>query len=219
MEPYARPEIAPREFRDSAGNVIPYGERWGMGGPPEDTYSVVTHPERFKPVQDVARAVIAYLERAYDVTVSEDPALLADLPERFVDAKSVARLTPAAPDSAPITVVFTDFPGIVVMAGVLWAEPLPSCGCDACDASWETVADDLEWQIMAVVEGGFTEGVTRGARPRVSFRLERSEGYRAGEGLALFDTTRRALSAARARLARLDGPWAPWSPREKTSGA
>ncbi len=219
MEPYVRPAIPAQEYRDAEGNVIPYGDRWGGGSPPDDTYSVVTHPERFQPLHDIARALIAYLERTYDVTVSEDPALLADLPERLVKATAAVRLAPANPDSAPITVVFTDMPGIVVMAGVLLVETLPPCGCDACDESWATAADDLEWLVMAVVEGGFTEGVTRRLRTRVSHGLERSDGYRGGEGLAGADTTRRELSAARDRLAQIGGAWAEWSPREGTSGA
>jgi len=214
MEPYVRSAIRAQDFRDAEGNVIPYGQRWGMEPPPDDAYSVVTHPERFQPVHDVARALIGYLERTYDVAVSQDPALLADLPERLVGATAVARLTPANLRSAPITVVFTDMPGIGVMAGVLLVEPLPLCGCDACDESWETAADDLEWLVLAVVEGGFTEGVTRRPRARVSYKLERSDSYRGGEGLrAGADTTRRELSAARAGLAQIGGAWAAWSPR------
>lgn len=220
MEPYTRPNIPTLEFRDAKGNVIPYGDRWGMDGPPDDTYTVLTHPERFQPVQDVARALIGYLERTYDVTVSEDPALLADVSERYVRATTAVRLTPANPQSAPITVVFTDPPGIVLMAGALLVEPVPVCGCDACDENWETVADDLEWMVFAVVEGGFTERVTRRPRTRVSHRLERSDGYRGGKGLAGADTTRRQLADARDRLAPLHGGrWEPWSPREKTLGA
>ncbi len=220
MEQYTRPNIPTLEFRDAEGNVIPYGERWGMDGPPDDAYSVLTHPERFRPVHDVARALIAYLERTYDVTVSEGPALLAEVSERYVRATAAVRLTPANPRSAPITVVFTDPPGIVLVAGALLVEPLPGCGCDACDDSAETVADDLEWRVFAVVEGGFTERVTRRLRTWVSHGLERSDGYRGGEGLAGADTTRRQLADARDRLAPLDGGrWEPWSPRERTSGA
>ncbi len=220
MEPYVRPAIPAQEFRDADGNVILYGERWGMDGPPDDTYTVLTHPERFQPVHDVARALIAYLERAYDVTVSDDPALLADVSERYVRATTAVRLTPANPRSAPLIMVFTDLPGIVLMAGALLVEPLPVCGCDACDDSAETVADDLEWMVFAIVEGGLTERVARNPRTRVSHRLERSDGYRGGEGLAGADTTRKELSDARARLAPLDGGrWEPWSPREKTPRA
>lgn len=220
MEPYVRPAIPSREFRDPEGNVIAYGERWGMEGPPDDTYSVLTHPERFQPVHDVARALIAYLARAYDVTVSEDRALLTDVSERYVRATAVTRLTPTNPRSAPVTVVFTDLPGIVLMAGALLEEPLPGCGCDACDDSAEAVANDLEWMVFAVVEGGLSERVTRGPRTWVSHRLERSDGYRCGEGLAVADSTRKGLADARARLAPLEGGrWEPWGPREETSGA
>jgi len=219
MEPYRRPDVPALEYRDADGVVIPYGERWGMDGPPVDTYTVLTHPERFRPLHDVARALIAYLERTYDVTVSEDPALLADVSERYVRASRAVLLTPTNPRCAPIAVVFTDLPGIVLMAGALLVEPLPVCGCDACDDSAEALADDLEWRVFAIIEGGFTERVTRGPRTRVSHRLERPDGYRGGEGRAGADTTRKELADARARLAPLeDGRWAAWSLRERTSG-
>ena len=220
MESYRRPDVPALEYRDANGRVIPYGERWGMDGPPDDTYTVLTHPERFQPLHDVARALIAYLGRAYDITVNEDPAPLADVSERYVRATTAVRLTPTNPRSAPIAVVFTDLPGIVLMAGALLVEPLPVCGCDACDDSVEALADGLEWKVSAIIEGGFTERVTRGPRTRISQRLERSDGYRGGEGLAGVDTTRGQLADARARLAPLHGGrWEPWSPRERASGA
>jgi len=212
MEPYIRPTIPTREFRDAEGNVIPYGERWGMDGPPDDNYSVLTHPERFQPLHDVARALIAHLERTYDVTSSEDPTLLSRVPGGFTPIAAV-RLTPASPKAAPLTVFFTDLPGIALLAGALYAAPFPSCGCDACDDSLEAVADYLEWVVLTVVEGGFSENVTRGPRTRVSHRLERSDGYRGGEGLAGADITRRQLADARNRLVEIDGNWAAWSLR------
>lgn len=39
-----------RRCRDTDGQVIDYGNRWGGGSPPEDGYSVETHPERFAPL-------------------------------------------------------------------------------------------------------------------------------------------------------------------------
>jgi len=117
-------------------------------------------------------------------------------------------------------VVFTDLPGIVLMAGALLVEPMPVCGCDACDDSAEHLVDDLEWKVLAMIEGGFREHVTRGPRAHISHTLERSDRSLSSEGRAGADTTPKELSAARARLAPLDGGrWKPWSQREKTSGA
>lgn len=69
---YARPEIPVQVFRDAAGQIIEYGNRWGAGAPPEDSYSVDTHPERFAPLHTVAEALIAHLTAGYDTAVSED---------------------------------------------------------------------------------------------------------------------------------------------------
>ncbi|MDO8150372.1 DUF6226 family protein [Isoptericola sp. b408] len=48
MSTYVRPALPAVVFRDDAGAPIPYGARWtDRAGPPEDTYSVCAHPERF----------------------------------------------------------------------------------------------------------------------------------------------------------------------------
>jgi hypothetical protein len=213
MEPYVRPDIPTREFRDADGRVIPYGQRWGMGSPPDETYSVLTHSERFQPLHEVGRALIAYLGRAYDVTVSEDPAHLTDLPEGYVTATTAVRLTPANPDAAPITVAFTRHPGIVVVAGVLRVEPFPVCGCDACDDTWETESERLESEVLAIVAGGLTEHPPTASHRSFRCVLMRADGWSSGEvNTHGFSPARRA--SARKRLMKLGGPWAAWSPRE-----
>lgn len=58
VSPYLRPTIESPIFLDAEGQVIDYGNRWG-GSPPEDTYSVDTHPERFAPIHAIADALIA----------------------------------------------------------------------------------------------------------------------------------------------------------------
>lgn len=212
MEPYRRPARQPVEFRDAGGKVIHYGERWGTDGPPENAYSVLSHPERFQPLHDAARALIAHLDVNYEVEVSEDPALLEHVP-RGISAITAVSVTPADNKAAPLTLVFTDLPGIVLMAGAFLVEPLPACGCDACDDSAASVADDLEWMVFAVVEGGLTEKVTRGPRASIGHRLERSDGWRGGEGRAGTQTTRGELSDGRTRLAQIGGAWAAWPRR------
>ena len=47
---YRRPELELGIYLDEFGVPIPYGRRWGMGSPPDVTYSVCAHPERFAPV-------------------------------------------------------------------------------------------------------------------------------------------------------------------------
>ncbi len=213
MEPYERPSIATEEFRDDEGNVIPYGDRWREDGPPGEVYSVLTHPERFRPLHDVARALIAYLERAYDVTVSEDPAHLADLPDGYVKAETAVRLTPAKPHAAPMTIVLTTDLRVVIQAGALVVEPFPVCGCDACDDTWESEADRLEDAVFAVVAGGLSESVGGLRRLKFSYGLVGEHGGSSGViNNRGFSTER--LKSARAAIRSVPGAWAPWSPRE-----
>ena len=66
MSSYVRPLIEAPVFRDADGAVINYGSRW-HGSPPEDTYSVDTHPERFAPLHVVADALIGLFVLAVGV--------------------------------------------------------------------------------------------------------------------------------------------------------
>lgn len=54
---YKRPDIKFAEYVDELDTPIPYGERWN-GEPDSESYSVTEHPERFAPVQQVARALL-----------------------------------------------------------------------------------------------------------------------------------------------------------------
>lgn len=57
-------------FRDRDGAVISYGSRWRREGPPPETYSQVSHSERFAPLHLVADAFIEHLQGNYDVDVN-----------------------------------------------------------------------------------------------------------------------------------------------------
>lgn len=212
MAPYVRPAIPAQEFRDGAGVVIPYGERWGMDGPPNDTYSVQAHPERFQPLHDIARALIEYLEKTYDVTASEEPSHLEAFPDGYLIANTAVRLTPDNAAAAPLTIAFTADPRVVIQSGALVVEPFPVCGCDACDDTWESAADRLEETVFAVIGGGLTESVSGLRRRTFSFVLTREHGASSGLiGPGGFTPER--LNSARAALRALGGSWAPWSPR------
>src|SRR5580765_5529275 len=161
MSEYVRPVIAAKLCRDADGSVIAYGSRWGIEGPPEDTYSVDSHPERFEPVHRIAEALIEYLQREYDVQIIDDLSCAADV--RYnVNARRAVRVAPRSSDAASLTFVFTDYPGVVVHAGLLHDFLYPQCGCDACDENWESVADELERTVLAVVSGGYREEVRGG---------------------------------------------------------
>jgi Family of unknown function (DUF6226) len=210
---YVRPAIQEQIFRDADGAVIEYGHRWGIEGPPTDTYSVDSHPERFAPLHLIADALIDYLKRTYQVAVSDDPRFVQDLRHPLNDAVRAVRLVPAAADAAEITFVFTAYPGVVVHAGLLHDFVYPMCGCDACDETWQVVADELESIVQIVASGGYREEVRRiGQQTRIACDLRATDGshnssswVEAGPGADILD--------AAARLNELPGGWAPWPPR------
>jgi hypothetical protein len=195
--------------------VIEYGNRWGPDGPPTETYSVAHNTERFAPLHQVADALIECLQHEYDVEVIDDLACAQDLTMPRVDAIRAVRLSPPTVGATPLMFVYSDFPGIVLHAGITLDSVHPHCGCDACDDTWEGVADDIEWIVEAIVSGGFREELRSGSHaPWVWHEFRASDGSRmqsGGHELAIDVDPQRA--AAVARLETLSGPWAPWSPR------
>lgn len=214
MESYVRPAITSPEFRDSDGNVIPYGDRWGMDHPPEDTYSVVTHPERFDPLHEVAEALIAHLVAEFDCTVDDDPEGISQLLPQYIGIRHAVRVIPAADDAAPLTFASTGAFPVVLHAGFLYTEALPPCGCDACDSTWEECADSLEEAVGAVVSGRFTESVSLWRRVAVRHSLTYPGGSRGGN-LYARHTSRPVLRTAARRLKSLPDGWQPWPRRSR----
>lgn len=239
MREYTRPYIAPVEFRDDEGSVINYGNRWASlgGSPPEDSYTVDDHPERFAPLHTVAAALIDYLVARYEVDVEVGYQVIADMlhaPSAEETVRAV-RLTPKNDACAPLVFVLTDYPTVNLYAGVLFTGLYPSCGCNACDEKWDDVAEELEWQTFSIVGGGFTEevseprrakmsysregGLVMGMGQTVSYRLRAlgGESDRGGQSRAE-DVPPALLESARSKLAtvaavRPDGSWQPWPTR------
>lgn len=209
MRTYRRPEIDAPVFRDAAGEVIDYGNRWS-GSPPQGTYSVDTHPERFEPLHTVTEAVIDHLRVTFDVETSVAEVTADPVNPRIETLQSV-RLVPADPRCAPLGFVFTAYPGIVVHAGLLHSFAYPPCGCDACDESWERQAAELEADVLAVVAGDYQESVRLGHEPWVGYSITTPDGGRSSSVLVEEDLDR--LVAAEPVLRELGGPWAPWPQR------
>ena len=115
------------------------------------------------------------------------------------------RITPDDPAAAPLTFVFTSFPSVLVHAGLLHDFLYPVCGCDACDETWERMADRMEWELRTVVEGGYTETA---AGRSVGFRLADESGMRSGSGRSQ-DLPRARLDAAVRTLSMID-VWNAW---------
>lgn len=131
---YERPVLDLGIYLDEQGEPIEYGRRWGMGHPPEDTYSVTRHPERFAPLLEVATALQAHVAEHFE----------------------------PADDTASLRFAERDFPSVEVWAGVAGYERFPVCGCDACDEDVEAMAGELEDFVFSVLNGDFQESWERG---------------------------------------------------------
>lgn len=213
MHAYQRPAVEDDVFRDATGATITYGDRWGGPGPPEDAYSVTTHPERFRPLHTVADALLAHLGTSYDVEVSSG----ATVPGEARVGPEIVRATELRPRdarAAPMTIAHTAFPGVVVHAGMLLNAVYPPCGCDACDDTWQVQADDLEWLVGAVTAGHFREWVTRrNGHTWVGHSLG-ADGGRTSSGESVADTLPAdRLRAATAVLGDFHPGWAAWPTR------
>src|SRR5690625_4141229 len=94
MGGYVRPSVESVEFRDDDGNIIDYGNRWASRGgiPPEDSYSVDGHPERFAPLHTIAAALIDYLVSTYEVDVEEGPHVTTRSEEHTSELQSRGHL-------------------------------------------------------------------------------------------------------------------------------
>jgi hypothetical protein len=205
--------MTPVEFRDATGAVIDYGNRWGMDSPPDDTYSVTSNLERFRPLHAVADALVAWLVETFDVAVTDDPEAVAQSIGARIPASRAVRLDPADASAAALTLVFTDFPGVVLHAGVTCTVHLPPCGCDACDETWQNGAEELEFTVRAVVGGGFSESIAGRARPTFHYQLDvPGVGTRGMTGSPGADWTAERIAAARDRLSG-SRSWSPWSAR------
>ena len=131
---------------------------WGQEGPPDEAYSRVTEPERFSPLHGWALEAVARLQREYEITLDEDGVTDADL-ERYPLSRPSIKLTPIHDSSAPITIAFTDFPGIGVRVGRWLTDRFPSCGCDACDEMSEDAFEGFTELLSDVVAGRFRESL------------------------------------------------------------
>ncbi|AMB60586.1 hypothetical protein AWU67_15065 [Microterricola viridarii] len=221
---YTRPELSAAEYCGDDGQRIPYGERWGAGSPDPDSYSTVSHPERFAGLHTVAEALIDHLERAFAVTVRReqpgpdggfDPPLLH--PQDGVTA--LVRVIPEHPDAAPLSFAFTNFPGVFVEAGLLHTFPYPICGCDACDETAENQAAEVEELVLGVAGGGYAEEFPLGSAGETLYSLVSFDeggtqtGWRSGNGGAPTTIPEERLDAAAATLAALPRGWQAWPRR------
>ena len=174
----------------------------------------MTRAARYGVLQDAADIVLEELTARYTLERRETKELLtAGSDGPFA---RVVRLIPHAPAAAPMSVVFTDFPSVVLRLGRFYEQSLPGCGCDMCDEDPAELVDELHLTAAAAVEGGLWERVHR--------RLTGSWSEARLIGPAFTTTQRTRLDPGAARAARRDGfaaavQWAPWPRRPEVVGA
>lgn len=216
-ESYRRPVLAPAEFKGEDGAVIEYGNRWLQAAVPDEAYSRVSQPERFAGLHEVADALVAYLLSHYDCVHQEGLELLPQqggTANPGVKSLRAVKVTPASPAGAPLVFEYLDFPSVQIHAGLLHAAPAPNCGCDACDETLDTAADELEQLVFAVVGGGFKEWFTGGLSPALHMSLTFPGGNSSSSAPLRFSSLpKERLRAARGRFKNLPGGWQPWTTR------
>lgn len=182
------------------------GDRWGAAGPPDDAYSRVTDPQRHSALHAIARDVLGDLHGRFDVTAHASSELD---PNRSTQAP-VTTLVPTNPDSSPLSIASTAFPGLIVGFGRKQREPIPECGCDACDETVDDCASLLREIVDAVTAGAFGERIVQAADGTWHETWRATElGSRSGRTRV---TVERAL-LLRQELGSDDARWAPWPAR------
>lgn len=136
--------------------------------PPDEAYSRVTNPERFRPLHDAMLEMLNALEARFDVEREQGYGLDDELEDternRVTLARPTIALKPTDPEAASVTIVFTDLPGLHIRFGRWFTDSFPSCGCDACDESAEGEIERATELIDSVTSGGFREAVIHSPR-------------------------------------------------------
>jgi len=174
--------------------------------PDPDAYSRVTNPERFEPLHRFAMAHLDRLQAEYEVERLDGAEL--DPRQKSVDwVLSAVKLIPTDTNAAPIGIVLTTYPGLIVYCGKWAVLNFPECGCDACAETLEDEQQRLADVVDDVVGGRFMESIHipffGGAEQR--WELWSSTHGRGG-GARIPRSRARALVNAAGR--RVD--WSPW---------
>jgi hypothetical protein len=195
--------------------MVEYGNRWGDDGPPPEAYSRVTNPERFRPVIEFTEALLARLERTFQVEREESYGL-DSLLEQGKLIRAPVKLSPAKVRAAPVTIAFTDFPGVGALFGRWHRSWFPSCGCDACDETANTAIQGLQSTVEAVTAGRFREAIVRDAERVLWLQHEllHDKGRSAGSMRIEPENVRTWLGGDEEE-ALIE--WEPWPLRTKTN--
>ncbi len=183
--------------------------------PPDEAYSRVTNPERFQSLHSAAITMVVRLEETFHVHRVEEYGLDEELEGIRAVVRPTVRLTPVNVNVAPITIAFSDFPGLFVRVGWWVTKSFPVCGCDACDESAPDEIERLTELVGVVTGGGFQEAVQCPKGPFARHCGRKSE-FRApthiGSGKSRITRARARQMTGGARTLKLD--WQPWPHRQ-----
>lgn len=209
MSGYRRPRVRPEIHRDEQGLPVAYGHRWEGISPPTSAYSTVGHRERFAPLHQVADALIDWLLDTFDAVAERDPGVATDLLLPPADIVRAVRVVPSNSFAAPLTFVFTGFPGIFLHAGALHDSHYPVCGCDACDDEVPVLLENLESMVRVVVSGGYFERFDPHDEQAIDYRLAEPGSWEEAGRLHAEELPEGKVGFARTILPP-DGYWLPW---------
>ncbi|MDE2686466.1 MAG: DUF6226 family protein [Chloroflexota bacterium] len=180
---------------------------WDGEGPPDEAYLRVTEPERFWPLHEWTLEVVDRLLREYDVTLEESKLTDYEI-ELSTLVRPIMKLTPGQDSCAPITIVFTDFPGITVRVGRWVTDHFPSCGCDACDEMPDEEFEGFTELLDDVVAGRFRESMRLqpGGDGWSSREFWSAEGHSSGESRVPRAKAERILNGK----SEIVLEWQPW---------
>ena len=159
---------------------MPFEKYKGNVDPPDEAYSRVTNPERFRPLHHAMLEMLDALETRFDVVRVEGYGLDNELEDtelkRIALARSSIALKPTDTEAAPIVVAFTDFPGLGIRFGRWYRDYFPGCGCDACDESADGEMERLKELVDSLISGEFREAVFHSPRPLLSAIVDKLKG-------------------------------------------
>ncbi len=152
------------EQRYATLDVPSWDDPHGTSGPPDEAYSRVTDPDRYRIVHVRARVWAEVLAERLGVQVEPlEPFLDPEQPSRVVVGGY--RLLPPAPGARPmllaeIEVRDEDEPPLPVLDVVLDRPGFtvgshPHCGCDACDAGSDDELRGIDRSVMEVLTGPY----------------------------------------------------------------
>ena len=127
---------------------------------PKEAHSRVIDAGRFLSLPEMTIELIRRLEVSFDVGVTEGYRLDPELEGGSELARPSIVLTPRGDFRAPITFVFTAFPGVITRFGRWYVEYFPTCGCDACGSDGAEEFQRLNHAVADIVSGRFRESIT-----------------------------------------------------------